>query len=117
MRTREQFLKKHLDLPVDLYKGSGNFASRINTILNHPMSSLDISRFLKSMKRKEETPLSFKSLNAQINAMMLAICLVEDKDSRIQFMKRIEVCVATYKSSIPQFTNSTSPRYFYQKNN
>lgn len=42
------------------------------------------------MKRNGEV-LSIKSLNEQINTMMQAIYLIEDEDSRLQFMKRIEV--------------------------
>ena len=42
------------------------------------------------MKRKGEV-LSIKGLDAQINAIMQVICLIEEGDSRIQFMKRIEV--------------------------
>lgn len=45
------------------------------------------------MKRNGEV-LSIKSLNAQINTMMRAIYLIEDEDSRLQFMKCIEVWVA-----------------------
>ena len=44
------------------------------------------------MKRNGEI-LSIKSLNEQINTMMQAIYLIEDEDSRLQFMKRIEVWV------------------------
>jgi len=63
-------------------------------------SRLEVTKILTPMNRKEEV-LSIKSLNAQINAMMQAIRLIEDNDARIQFMKRIEVCV-TY-NHLPVF--------------
>ncbi|KAF8802262.1 hypothetical protein BYT27DRAFT_6774247 [Phlegmacium glaucopus] len=53
-------------------------------------SKLEVTKILTPMKRKEDA-LSIESLNAQINAMMQAICLIEDKDSRTRFTKRIEV--------------------------
>lgn len=49
------------------------------------------------MKRNGEV-LSIKSLNEQINTMMQAIYLIEDEDSRLQFMKRIEVWVTVLVS-------------------
>jgi hypothetical protein len=54
------------------------------------MSSLEVTKLLKPMKRNGEV-LSIKSLDEQINTMMQAIYLIEDEDSRLQFTKRIEV--------------------------
>jgi hypothetical protein len=53
------------------------------------MSSLEVTKLLSPMKRNGEV-LSIKSLVEQINTMMQAIYLIEDEDSRLQFMKRIE---------------------------
>lgn len=60
------------------------------TITISPMSPLEVTKLLMPMKRNGEI-LSIKSLNEQINTMMQAIYLIEDEDSRLQFMKRIEV--------------------------
>jgi hypothetical protein len=69
------------------------------------MPSLEVTNFLTSMKRKGEV-LSIKGLDAQINAMMQVICLVEDEDSRIQFMRRIETWVALLPAvSSPRILN------------
>lgn len=57
------------------------------------------------MKRKGEV-LSIKGLDAQINAMMQVICLVEDEDSRIQFMRRIETWVALLPAVCPLSMNT-----------
>ena len=55
-----------------------------------PMPPPEVTKLLMPMKRNGEV-LSIKSLNEQINTMMQAIYLIEDEDSRLQFMKRIEV--------------------------
>jgi hypothetical protein len=60
------------------------------TITISSMSPLEVTKLLMPMKRTGEV-LSIKSLNEQINTMMQAIYLIEDEDSRLQFMKRIEV--------------------------
>jgi len=76
-------------------------------------SSFATTKFLTPMKRKGE-PLSFKSLDAQIRAMLVANCLVEDKNTRIQFMKRIEAVQrdlyglrSELESSVPGNVSST----------
>lgn len=50
------------------------------------------------MQRNGEV-FSIKSLHEQVNTMMQAIYLIEDEDSRLQFMKRIEVWVALLVTS------------------
>ena len=72
------------------------------------------------MKREGVVP-SIKSLNAQINAMMQAIGFIEDEDPRMQFLKRVEVCVQTPHLIHLQTLNFTMLRvqtdlhYFYSE--
>lgn len=56
--------------------------------------SPQITKLLKPVKREGVVP-SIKSLNAQINAMIQAIGFIEDEDPRMQFLRRVEVCVQT----------------------